>query len=114
MSFTYVFAGIPVADREAAVSWYELFAGAPPDLIPNSAEAAWQMTGTGWIYVIVDPARAGTALNTLLTDDLDSFIANLGERGIEAGLVETLGSGVRRTTVTDPDGNRLNVGQPPA
>jgi hypothetical protein len=30
-----------------------------------------------------------------------------------AGTLETIGDAVRRTTITDADGNRLNVGQPP-
>jgi hypothetical protein len=114
MIVEHVFASIPVVDRDAAVGWYERFAGRPPDLIPNDDEAAWQMSKTGWIYVIADAGRAGSALHTLLVDDLEAFSAGLTERGIAATLVEVIGDGVRRTTVTDPDGNRLNVAQVPA
>jgi predicted enzyme related to lactoylglutathione lyase len=115
MGVTYVFAGIPVADRAAAVAWYERLVGRPPDLIPNDDEAAWRLTDTGWIYVIADPGRAGSALNTVLVDDLDAFLAGIAERGLAAAPVETTADvGVRTTTVTDPDGNRLQVGQPPA
>lgn len=67
----------------------------------------------GLDYIVVDSARAGSALNTLLVDDLDAFLAGLGERAIMTSQVETVGGGVRRTYVTDPDGNRLQVGQPP-
>jgi hypothetical protein len=114
MTITYVFAAIPVADRGAAVDWYTRLAGGPPDLIPNEHEAAWQLTETGWIYVVVDPARAGSALCTLLVDDLDAFLAGLAERDITAGPIEKIGDNVRRVTTTDPDGNRLNIGQPPS
>jgi predicted enzyme related to lactoylglutathione lyase len=114
MGFTYVFASIPVADLDAAVGWYESLLGRAPDLIPNEIEAAWQLTETGWIYVVVDPNRAGSALHTLLVEHLDAFLAELAERGVLAAPVEIIGDGVRRTTVVDPDGNRLNVGQPPA
>jgi predicted enzyme related to lactoylglutathione lyase len=112
--FTHVFASIPVADRDAAAAWYERLAGRPPDLIPNDEEAAWRMTETGWIYVIADAARVGSALNTLLVDDLDAFLAGLASRGIAAAPIQTGGGDVRFTIVTDPDGNRLKVGQPPA
>jgi hypothetical protein len=44
MSVTHVFAGIPVADFDAALPWYERFAARPPDLVPHSREAAWQLT----------------------------------------------------------------------
>jgi predicted enzyme related to lactoylglutathione lyase len=114
MAVAHVFAGIPVADRDAAVSWYERLCGRPPDLIPNEDEAAWQLNDAGWIYIIADVDRAGSSLNTLLVDDLDAFLADLTERGIAAGPVETIGDGVRGTVITDPDGNRLQVGQPPA
>jgi len=112
MSLTHVFAGIPVADRDAAIKWYTRFFGSPPELLPNAAEAAWRVTDTGWVYVIADPPRAGTALNTLLVDDLDAFCAGLAERGVQAEPIESVGGVVRRTSVTDPDGNRLNAGEP--
>jgi hypothetical protein len=94
------------------MDWYQRLAGRPPDLIPNEEEAAWQLTETGWLYVIADAARAGSALHTLLVDDLDAFLAGLASRGIAAGPVETIAGAVRHAIVTDPNGNRLNVGQP--
>jgi hypothetical protein len=113
MAVTYVFAGIPVADRDAAAGWYERLIGRPPDLVPNDDEAAWRLTETGWIYVIVDAERAGLALNTLLVDDLDAFLTGLAERGIAASPVQTIADGVRVTMIRDLDGNRLQVGEPP-
>jgi hypothetical protein len=110
---THVFAGIPVADRDAAMAWYERLTGRPPDLIPNEDEAGWRMNEGAWIYVLADPDRAGSALNTMLVDDLDAFLDEMATRGLDTGPVETIGEGVRRTIVTDVDGNRLKVGQPP-
>jgi predicted enzyme related to lactoylglutathione lyase len=114
MAVQHVFASIPVPDRDAAVAWYERFVGRSPDLIPNDDEAAWRLTETAWIYVIVDAGRAGSALHTLLVDDLDAFLAGLAERGLRCGPVETMDVGVRRTMISDPHGNRLQVGQPPS
>jgi glyoxylase I family protein len=113
MPVTQVFASIPVVDRDTATGWYERFAGRAPDLIPNDHEAAWQMSETGWIYVIADTDKAGSALHTLLVDDLDDFLAVLAKRGIPSGPIETIGDRVRVATVTDPDGNRIKLGQPP-
>lgn len=112
MRLTRVFAGIPVADLERSRDWYERLAGRAPELVPNAVEAAWQLTETGWVYVMLDPERAGSALNTLLVDDLGGFMAGVRQRGIEVGPIETLERAVRRTVLVDPDGNRLNVGQP--
>jgi hypothetical protein len=108
----HVFTGVPVSDRNAAVGWYERFTGRVPELIPNEREAAWQLTESAWIYVIADPEQAGSALNTLLLDDLDSFLAGLADRGIDASPVEVIVGAVRRSTITDPDGNRLQIGTP--
>jgi hypothetical protein len=111
MDVEHLFAGIPVADRDAAQRWYERLAGRPPDLIPNDSEAAWQLTETGWIYLIADADRCGSAVHTLLVDDLDAFLVDLANRGVIAGPIETIGSAVHHTIISDPDGNRLNIGQ---
>jgi hypothetical protein len=103
-----------VSDRGLAGEWYERLLGRPPDLVPNEREAAWRLTDSGWLYIEQDPARAGSALHTLLVDDLDGFLAGLTGRGVQAGEVHVIGDGVRQTIVMDPDGNRLKVGQPPA
>jgi glyoxylase I family protein len=103
VAITHVFASIPVIDRDAAVAWYGRLAGRDPDLIPNENEAAWRLPDTGWVYVIADRGRVGSAQNTILVDDLAGILAALAERGIASGPVETFGNGVRRATVTDPD-----------
>jgi catechol 2,3-dioxygenase-like lactoylglutathione lyase family enzyme len=113
MAVTHVFAGIPVKDRDASLGWYERLTGRAPDLVPNAREAAWRMNEMGWIYIVADPARAGSALHTLLVDDLDSRLVELEQREILTAGVEIVGPGVRQAIVTDPDGNRLKLGQPP-
>ncbi len=111
--FAHVFAGIPVTSYVLSLAWYQRFAGRPPDLIPNEDEAAWQMSQAGWLCLVADADRAGSAAHTLIVDDLDAFLAELGDRGIVAGPVEAIDDLVRFTLITDPDGNRLTVGQPP-
>ena len=112
MPVTEVFAGIAVRDRDAAIEFYERVLGARPMLLPNDEEAAWQLTGGGWLYVLRDLDRAGSAVVTLLVDDLDDRLAAARERGIELGPVETKAVSVRSTWITDPDGNCLQIGQP--
>jgi predicted enzyme related to lactoylglutathione lyase len=109
---THLFASVPVADRDAAMRWYERLLGRAPDLLPNDHEAAWQLTDGGWIYVIADPPRAGTALHTLLVDDLDAFLAEAARRGVRAGPVQSEGAAARSATIADPDGNRVKLGEP--
>ncbi len=108
-----LFASIPVGDRDAAMEWYGRLLGRPPDLIPNEDEAAWRISDGGWIYLIVDPARAGSSLQTLLVEDLDAVLAGVVSRGVAIGPVDVMGNGVRHTILTDSDGNRLKLGQVP-
>jgi hypothetical protein len=65
-----------------------------------------------WIVLIADPVRAGTALHTLILDDLDAFLAAVRGRGVEPGPVEPVGEGMRQSIVTDADGNRLKLAAP--
>jgi predicted enzyme related to lactoylglutathione lyase len=111
MRILHVFSSIPVAERDTAMEWYERFAGRQADLIPNDSEAAWQLTDSSWLYILAEPARAGSSLHTLLVDDLDAFVMGRTDRGIAFGPIETIGNGARFVTVTDPDGNRLKVAQ---
>lgn len=111
---THVFAGVPVANRDVAFEWYERLVGRPPDLIPHANEVAWRLAEQGWVYVVVDEERAGSALLTLLVDDIDGFLADVERRGIEFGARETIGDGVPYARASDPDGNLVSVGQPPA
>jgi catechol 2,3-dioxygenase-like lactoylglutathione lyase family enzyme len=110
---TEVFSGMPVADYPAGRAWYERLTGRPPDLPVHDTECAWQLAGSGWIYVIGDAERAGSALLTILVDDLDGQLAELAGRGIQAGPIDTIADGVRVCVVTDPDGNHIQFGQPP-
>ena len=105
-----LFAGVPVRDRDAAFAWYERVLGAPPDFHPHDDEAVWRVAG-GWLYVVVDPERAGHALVTVLVDDLDAHVAALAGRGIAAARVETYGSGARKAVLVDPDGNEIGFAQ---
>ena len=112
MDCTHVFAGVAVADFPAAAAWYERLLGRPADLVPNWNEVAWQISESGWIYVVGDSTRAGKALVTLLVDDLDDRIAEFAERGLAPLRIDTLPNLVRKATITDPEGNQITFGQP--
>jgi predicted enzyme related to lactoylglutathione lyase len=112
VAINYLFAGVPVADFGSALPWYERLFGRPPELIPNDEEAAWQLAGDGWVYVVADPDRAGNGLLTLIVDDLDAELAGLARRGLSTGPIDTIPGAVRKATIVDPDGNRVTFGEP--
>ena len=81
-------------------------------MLPKEGEAAWQLSGPGWVYVVEDAARAGRGLLTILVDDLEAQVADLAGRGIEAPEIERTPGVVARTVVTDPEGNTIQFAQP--
>ncbi len=102
--FVHLFAGIPTADYDRALPWYERLMGRPPDIVPTAGEAMWTAVGTGSIYLVTDPGRAGGGTVTLAVSDLDALLAELAARGIEPAAVETMAAG-RKATVIDAEGN---------
>jgi predicted enzyme related to lactoylglutathione lyase len=111
MNVNYVFTGIAVADYEAGREWYERLLGRPPDLVPNAAEAAWQLTETAWIYVVHDAERAGRALVTVLLDDLEAQVSELAARGLSTSPIETAPGLFRKAEIRDPEGNKITFAQ---
>ena len=105
MTITYLFAGIPVSNRDASAAWYStLFDGEP--MYPNDDEAMWQVVGTGSLYVIVD-ANAGAGTVTLIVDDFDASIEELRGRGFEVADPIVIPGAGRKALVRDPDGNQV-------
>jgi hypothetical protein len=70
----------------------------------------WQVAETGWIYVVGDTTRAGKALLTLLVDDLEDYVAELGERGLATSAIDTVPGLYRKAVMTDPEGNMISIG----
>jgi len=107
----WFFAGVAVADYPAARAWYERLMGRPPDFNPHENEVVWQIVENGWIYVVADTDRAGKALLTLMADNLDRHAAELKERGVTIGAIETQPALYRKAEVTDPEGSKISFGQ---
>jgi predicted enzyme related to lactoylglutathione lyase len=111
LTITHIFAGIAVTDYDSALAWYKRFFGRPPDVIVTENESMWQVADTGWIYVVGDTNRAGSALLTLLVDDLQDHVAELGERGLETSAIDTVPGLYRKAVITDPEGNMISLGE---
>jgi predicted enzyme related to lactoylglutathione lyase len=109
-----MFAGIPVRDYHAAVSWYERLLGAAPSFLPDDTEAVWELADHRYVYIDVRPEHAGHAMHTLFVGDFDARISQIAERGLEPYERETYTDGVRKATFRDPDGNEIGFGGAPA
>src|SRR5579859_6158173 len=93
-----LFAGIPVVDYAAALKWYERLLGSPPAFFPNDIEAVWELAEHRYMYIVQQPEHAGHARHTIFVDDLDAFVAQTAERGVDPAQRETYSNGVRKTT----------------
>jgi predicted enzyme related to lactoylglutathione lyase len=104
-----------VRDIATAVKWYEAFFGRPADEIIGE-EYLWQVGENAYIVLDDRPVRAdrvGGSMVTFGVTDLNDILARLTAHGIEHGVVETYGNGVRHVDVLDPDGNSLSLAQAP-
>ena len=108
MSIDHVLAVIPVTDFEAAHAWYERLFGRPADNLPMEGRLVeWRVTDTGWVQVTRDVDRAGSALLNFAVDDLDQHVADVSNRGLAPGAIETVNKGVQLSAIRDPDGNTI-------
>jgi predicted enzyme related to lactoylglutathione lyase len=103
-----LFAGVAVADFEAAVTWYVRLFGRPADIVVKDDEVMWRIADTAWLYVVGDEQRAGRALVTLSVSDLDEALREIRGRGIASGPVELVGTAGRKASFTDTEGNTLS------
>jgi hypothetical protein len=103
------FTGIPVTDLNHGRDFFERLLGKPPDVLVNENEVMWQVAEAAWLYVVVDPPRAGQALAAVSVPDLDGALEELASKGIEPSVVEQIGPGTRKATMLDPDGNTVAV-----
>jgi catechol 2,3-dioxygenase-like lactoylglutathione lyase family enzyme len=108
-----LFAGIPVADYQQALAWYERLLGSEPSFFPNATEAVWELASHRFVFIEVRPEHAGHAMHTIFVDDLDARVEGITKRGIESAERETYSNGVRKVTYRDPDGNEIGFGGAP-
>jgi hypothetical protein len=108
-----LFAGIPVTDYTAALTWYERLLGSPPSFVPNDIEAVWELAEHRFVFIELRPESAGHAMHTIFVDDPDTLVAQIAERGLKPVEQETYSNGVRKTTYRDPDGNEIGFGGAP-
>ncbi len=109
MDIEVAFIGVPVSDLDTGRDFFERLLGSPPDVLVNENEVMWQVAEAAWLYVVVDPARAGHALTALSVGDLDATLVELAARGIIPSSVEQVSESARKATVLDPDGNTVAI-----
>jgi len=108
-----LFAGIPVADYTASLSWYRRLLGSEPSFYPNDREAVWELAPHRYVYIVLRPEHAGHAVHLSFVNDLDALVAQIAKRGLDPTERETYANGVSKITYHDPDGNEFSFGGAP-
>jgi predicted enzyme related to lactoylglutathione lyase len=109
MDVEIAFTGVPVADLPVGRDYFERIFGRAADVEVAADEVMWRVAATAWLYVVVDPARAGNGLVALSVADLEVTLAELAGRGVTPASLEVVGEGARRATLLDPDGNTVAI-----
>jgi catechol 2,3-dioxygenase-like lactoylglutathione lyase family enzyme len=109
-----LFAGMRVSDYAAAKPWYERLLGSEPSFLAHATEAVWELAEHRWLFIVEEAENPGGALQTILVDDLDALVAEVGSRGIEPDDHVTYSNGVRKAIYRDGDGNEIGFGGPSA
>jgi hypothetical protein len=102
-------AAVSESGFEQAVAWYSALFGRPPDIPVHDREVMWRVSDGGWLYVLVDPGRAGRCLVTMAVADLDMTLEELASRGITPGPIEVLPGAGRKAPFEDPDGTLVTL-----
>src|SRR5688500_17060013 len=84
-----LFAGLPVADYERALAWYQQLLGSEPSFLPNDTEAVWEIAENRYVFIEVRPEHAGHAMHTIFAGDFDDRVQAITDRGIEPADRET-------------------------
>ena len=107
----HLFAGVRVRDYQASRPWYERLFG-EPSFLPHDTEAVWTVADDRSVYIVEHP-EAGHSVLLLFLDDLDAWVAEVADRGLEPTERETYENGVRKAIYRDPDGNSVEFGGAP-
>ena len=105
-----LFAGVRVSDYETAKPWYERLLGSEPSFIAHATEAVWELAEHRFLFIVEDARGAGGAIHTVFVDDLDTLVADIASRGIEADELVTYPGKARKAIYRDADGNEIGFG----
>ena len=112
MNIHAVYAAVSVADLGRAEAFYTALLGREPDDRPMDGLIQWRPVDEGGIQVFVDADRAGHGSMTIVTPDMPAARRQLGSNGLDLG-DDVQGDFGVIAQISDPDGNRITLAEPP-
>lgn len=107
-----IYAVACVRDIETSAAWYSALLGREPDDRPMEGLVQWRQGDGSGLQLVADAERAGKSLITLLTPRVADARRQLARAGValEADIAGDFGT---LAQVSDPDGNRVTLAEPP-
>ena len=113
MEIQFIYAAMAVKDLKAAEDWYAKVIDRPADDHPMETLVQWRGWSTAGIQLFKDDGgRAGHGRMTLVTPDMNAARDRLADAGVTLGEISQ-GDYGRIAQLTDPDGNRITLAEPP-
>lgn len=107
-----VYTSVVASDFEAGIAWYTRFMGRPVDDRPLPDMVQWRNMGGAGLQVWHDPDHAGHSIITVVVPNLAVEKARLSAAGLTL-VNEASGDFGGIAQLFDPDGNRINLAEPP-
>ena len=107
-----IYAALATADMAVSEAFYTNLFGRGPDDRPMDGLIQWRDVAGANIQIFADPDIAGSGRLTIVVPLMTGARSALAEFGIEI-MGEREGDYGRIAQVTDPDGNRLTLAEPP-
>jgi predicted enzyme related to lactoylglutathione lyase len=112
MKIRGIFAVACVADMERSVGWYSRLIGRPPDDRPMEGLVQWRTSDSAGLQLVLDGEKAGSSLVTLVTPEMDAARERLAAASLQLE-PDIQGDFGIIAQISDPDGNRLTLAEPP-
>lgn len=112
MNIQGIYAAVSVGDLERAEAFYTALLGSGPDDRPMDGLVQWRPVHEGGVQVFVDVERAGRGSMTIVTQDMATARRHLELNGLALG-ADVQGDFGVIAQISDPDGNRITLMEPP-
>lgn len=112
MKIAEIFAVACVTDMERSVDWYTRLIGRAPDDRPMEGLVQWRVGNGAGLQLVLDGKRSGSSLITIVTPEMDLARKRLAAASLELE-PDIQGDFGVLAQISDPDGNRLTLAEPP-
>ena len=112
MNIKGLYAVACVTDMVRSEDWYSALLARPADDHPMPTLTQWRNIGTAGIQLILDVAKAGGSVVTIVTPNIEVERVRLANLGLVIGEISRGGFGAI-AEIADQDANRIIIAEPP-